>query len=158
MDGKHMGKQRRICFQHINIGPHLCNVVEHHVRNEIRFNNVSNFKVYALQLEEESRESSECQPMELENCKNMVFANLYMFRVIRVNVPYPYSIRNWGSANIEFLNVHNYSQIKYTTSNPLYEVNGNTTVRPWEFNRLYINNGTSVPCYKMIGESTRNRI
>ncbi len=118
--------------------------VEHHVYNEIRFNNVSNFKVYALQLEEESRESSECQPMELENCKNMVFANLYMFRVIRVNVPYAYSIRNWGSSNIEFLNVHNYSQVKYTTSNPLYDVKTNTTVRPWEFNRLYIDNATSV--------------
>ncbi|HXO76103.1 MAG TPA: glycosyl hydrolase family 28-related protein, partial [Puia sp.] len=38
--------------------------IEHHVRNEIRFNKVSNWKVYALQLEEESRESSECQPME----------------------------------------------------------------------------------------------
>lgn len=119
--------------------------VEHHVHNEIRFNHVSNFKVYALQLEEESRESSECQPMELENCSNMVFANLYMFRVIRVNVPYPYSIRNWGSSNIEFLNVHNYSQIKYTTSNPFYDVNTNTTVRPWEFNRLVIGNSTSAP-------------
>ncbi|SFQ54043.1 glycosyl hydrolase family 28-related protein [Parafilimonas terrae] len=118
--------------------------IEHHVHNEIRFSNVSNFKVYALQLEEESRESSECQPMELEHCKNMVFANLYMFRVIRVNVPYPYSIRNFGSSNIEFLNVHNYSQIKYTTSNPLYDVNSNTTVRPWEFNRLYIDKATSV--------------
>ncbi len=119
--------------------------VEHHVHNEIRFNNVSNWHVYALQLEEESRESSACQPMELENCGNMVFANLYMFRVIRVNVPYPYSIRNWGSSNIEFLNVHNYSQVKYTTSNPLYDVNSNTSVRPWEFNRLYIGNATSVP-------------
>jgi len=112
--------------------------IEHHVRNEIRFNNVANFKVCALQLEEESRESTECQPLELENCHDMVFANLYMFRVIRVIRPYPYSIRNWGSSNIEFLNVHNYSQIKYTTSNPLYDVNTNTTVRPWEFNRLYI--------------------
>ena len=118
--------------------------IEHHVNNEIRFNNVSNFKVYALQLEEESRESSECQPMELANCRNMVFANLYMFRVIRVNVPYAYSIRNWNSSNIEFLNVHNYSQIKYTTSNPLYDVNTHTTVRPWEFNRLYIDKETSV--------------
>ena len=72
--------------------------VEHHVRNEVRFNNVSNWKVYALQLEEESRESSECQPMEIESCKNMVFANLYMFRVIRINKPYPYSIRNFGSS------------------------------------------------------------
>src|SRR5579862_8949945 len=118
--------------------------VEHHVHNEIRFNSVSNFKVYALQLEEESRESSECQPMELENCKHIRFANLYLFHVIRVNVPYPYSIRNWGSSDIEFLNVHNYSQIKYTTSNPLYDVNINTMVRPWEFNRLYIDSATSV--------------
>jgi hypothetical protein len=112
--------------------------VEHHVRNEIRFNNVSNFNVYALQLEEESRESTECQPMELENCHNMVFANLYMFRVIRVIKPYPYSIRSWANHNIEFLNVHNYSQIKYTTTNTLYDVSSDTEVRPWEFARLWL--------------------
>jgi len=112
--------------------------VEHHVRNEIRFNNVANFNVYALQLEEESREGTECQPMEIENCHDMVFANLYMFRVIRLIKPYPYSIRSWGNKNIEFLNVHNYSQIKYTTTNPLYDVNSDTEVRPWEFARLFI--------------------
>ena len=67
--------------------------IEHHVRNEVRFKNVSNWKVYALQLEEESKESSECQPFELEDCSNMVFANLYMFRVIRVKTPYPYSVQ-----------------------------------------------------------------
>jgi sugar lactone lactonase YvrE len=121
--------------------------VEHHVHNEVRLSNVANWKIYALQLEEESRESSECQPLEIADCSNMVFANLYMFRVIRVNVPYPYSIRNWGSSNIEFLNVHNYSQIKYTTINPLYDVNSNTTVRPWEFNRLYIDKASSVPAF-----------
>ena len=114
--------------------------VEHHVRNEIRFNKVTNFNVYALQLEEESREGTECQPMELENCHDMVFANLYMFRVIRLIKPYPYSIRSWGNKNIEFLNVHNYSQIKYTTTNPLYDVNSDTEVRPWEFARLFIGN------------------
>ncbi|HZY37175.1 MAG TPA: glycosyl hydrolase family 28-related protein [Mucilaginibacter sp.] len=112
--------------------------VEHHVRNEVRFNNVANFNVYALQLEEESRESTECQPMELENSRDMVFANLYMFRVIRVNKPAPYSIRSWANHNIEFLNVHNYSQIKYTTTNTLYDVNTDTDVRPWEFARLWL--------------------
>jgi hypothetical protein len=112
--------------------------VEHHVRNEVRFNNVSNFNIYALQLEEESRESTECQPLEVENCSNMIFANLYTFRVIRVNKPAPYAIREWGGKNIEFLNVHNYSQIKYTTTNPLYDINSDTEVRPWEFARLLI--------------------
>jgi sugar lactone lactonase YvrE len=112
--------------------------VEHHVRNEVRFNAVANWKIYALQLEEESRESTECQPMELQDCHDMVFANLYMFRVIRVNKPYPWSIRRWGGGNIEFLNVHNYSQTKYTTTNTLYDVDANTELRPWEFARLLL--------------------
>ena len=112
--------------------------IEHHVRNEIRLNAVSNWKIYALQLEEESRESTECQPMELESCHNITFANLYMFRVIRVNKPYPWSIRRWGGDSLEFLNVHNYSQTPYTTTAPLYDVDANTEIRPWEFARLFI--------------------
>jgi hypothetical protein len=124
--------------------------VEHHVRNEVRFNNVSNWHVYALQLEEESVESSECQPLEIQHCHNMVFANLYMFRVIRVKVPYPYSIRTWDCTDMEFLNVHNYSQVKYTTDNPLFDINTNTEVRPTEISRLYITgsllkNGAQTP-------------
>nr|WP_255486731.1 glycosyl hydrolase family 28-related protein [Mucilaginibacter sp. SP1R1] len=117
--------------------------VEHHVRNEVRFNQVTNWKVYALQLEEESRESTECQPLELENCTDMTFANLYMFRVIRVVKPYPYSIRSWNNKNVELLNVHNYSQIKYTTTDALYDIGTNTTVRPWEFTRLVVNSAAT---------------
>ena len=116
--------------------------VEHHVRNEVRLNNVSNWNIYALQLEEESREGSECQPLELERCSSMTIANLYMFRVIRVKVPYPYSIRTWDCSNLELLNIHNYSQIKYTTDNPLYDINTNTEVRPVEIARLYISGKT----------------
>jgi hypothetical protein len=119
--------------------------VEHHVRNEVRFNAVANWKVYALQLEEESRESTECQPMELQDCHDMTFANLYMFRVIRVNKPYPWSIRRWGGHNLEFLNVHNYSQIIYTTTDPIFDVNTNTSFRPWEFARLTIGAESSAP-------------
>lgn len=114
--------------------------VEHHVRNEVRFKNVSNWKVYALQLEEESKESSGCQPLEIESCDNMLFANLYMFRVIRVSTPYPHSIRSWNNRKLEFLNVHNYSQTKYPSTVPLYDVNSDIEVRPWEFNRLVIDN------------------
>ena len=118
--------------------------VEHHVRNEVRFSNVSNWKVFALQLEEESREGSECQPMEIGNCSNMIFANLYMFRVIRVKTPYPYSIRTWDCKNIELLNVLNYSLVKYTTDNPLYDINTNIEVRPVEIARLFISGSTMI--------------
>ena len=112
--------------------------IEHHVRNEAHFKDVSNWKVYALQLEEESREGQWCQPVELENCHNMVFANLYMFRVIRLATPYPYSVRTWNCKDIEFLNVHNFSQVKFTTDLPFYDINTDIDVRPWEFTRLYI--------------------
>ncbi len=118
--------------------------VEHHVRNEVRFHRVSNWKMYALQLEEESREGVYCQPMEISNCSNLVFANLYMFRVIRFKTPYPYSVRTWDCSNLEFLNVHNYSQIKFTTDNPLYDINTNTEVRPSELARLFISGRTPV--------------
>jgi hypothetical protein len=121
--------------------------VEHHVRNEVRFSNVSNWKVYALQLEEESREGTDCQPMEIINCSNMLFANLYMFRVIRVKTPFPYSVRTWDCKDLELLNVHNYSQVKYTTDNPLFDINTNTEVRPVEFARLHIS-GESQLNYK----------
>jgi sugar lactone lactonase YvrE len=116
--------------------------VEHHVRNEVRLNNVSNWNIYALQLEEENRESSECQPLELEKCSNMTIANLYMFRVIRVKVPYPWSVRTWDCSNLEILNIHNYSQVKYTTDNPLYDINTGIEVRPVELARLFISGRT----------------
>jgi sugar lactone lactonase YvrE len=116
--------------------------VEHHVRNEVRLNKVSNWNIYALQLEEESREGSECQPLELEQCTDMTIANLYMFRVIRVKIPYPYSVRTWDCSNLEILNIHNYSQVKYTTDNPLYDINSNLEVRPAEMARLYISGKT----------------
>jgi hypothetical protein len=112
--------------------------VEHHVRNEVRLNNVSNWKIYALQLEEENREGSECQPLELQKCDKITIANLYMFRVIRVKVPYPYSIRTWDCSNLEILNIHNYSQVKYTTDNPLFDINTGIEVRPVELARLFI--------------------
>lgn len=112
--------------------------VEHHVRNEIRFNRVANWNVYALQLEEESLESSECQPLEITACADMLFANLYTFRVIRVKTPYPYAVRTWDCRNLELLNIHNYSQVKYTTDNPLYDINTGIEVRPTELARLFI--------------------
>ena len=117
--------------------------LEHHVRNEARFNNVSNWKVYAFQTEEESREGKDCQPIELQNCSNMVFANLYMFRVIRVKTPYPYAVRTWNCRNIEFLNVHNYSQIKFTNNLAFYDINKALEVRPWEFTKLTITGNES---------------
>lgn len=112
--------------------------IEHHVRNEVRFRNVSNWKVFCMQTEEETVESSECQPIDMDGCSNITFANLYMFRVIRVNRPYHSAVRLRGCSNIELLNVHNYAQTKYTADIAVYDQNKGIEVRPWEFSRLIV--------------------
>jgi hypothetical protein len=112
--------------------------LEHHVRNEARFKNVSNWKIYAFQFEEESRESLFCQPIEMDNCSDMLIANLYMFRVIRVVTPYPSAIRTWNCRNIEWINVHNYAQTKFAATTPLYDINRDVEVSPWDFQRLHL--------------------
>jgi sugar lactone lactonase YvrE len=112
--------------------------VEHHVREEVRFNDVANWKVYALQTEEESRESTECQPIEMDGCRDITFANLYMFRVIRVNKPYYSSVRMRGCAAIDFLNLHNYAQTQYANTIAVYDAGKDIDIRPWELARLTV--------------------
>lgn len=111
---------------------------EHHVRNEVKFRDVANWRFYALQLEEEVGESWNCLPVEIENCNHLLFANLYLFRVIWLINPYPYAIKTWNSKDLEFLNVHNFTQVKYTIDNTLYDVGSRTEVRPWQLARLYV--------------------
>lgn len=123
--------------------------VEHHVRSEVRFKNVSNWRVYALQLEEEFRESADVQPVEIENCHNLMFANLYLFRVIWVDTPLDYAVRMWGSNDVEFYNVHNFTQMRQTTDMTLYDVRSGRSVRPWEFTRLSIK-GESESSFKTV--------
>ena len=110
--------------------------MEHHVRNEARFENVSNWKIYAYQFEEEGREGKDCKMMEISNCKNLMFANLWMYRVIRASTPQEFGIRLWNSENIQFRNLHNYTQVLPVIEFPVYDVNKKLPVYDWDFARL----------------------
>jgi hypothetical protein len=112
--------------------------LEHHVRNEARFENVSNWKIYAFQMEEEIREGKECQMFDLSNCKNMLFGNLWFYRVIRVTTPKRFGMRVWNCENIEFHNVKNYTQKLVVTEFTVYDVNKELPVYPWEYAKLVI--------------------
>ena len=63
--------------------------VEHHVRHEILLRRVKNWQFYAMQTEEEVAEGSECQPWELSDCRDLIFGNVYAFRVIWWTVRIP---------------------------------------------------------------------
>lgn len=115
-----------------------CMSLEHHVRNEARFDNVSNWKIYAFQMEEESREGKECQMVDMSNCKNVLFGNLWIYRVIRVTTPKTIGIRMWDCENINFRNVKNYSQKLVVTEFTIYDVNKKLPVWPWEYASLTV--------------------
>lgn len=112
--------------------------LEHHVRNEARFENVSNWKLYAFQLEEESREGKECQSVELSNCSNIAFNNLWIYRVIRVTNPKAIGVRLWNCEDIKFRNVHNYTQKLWVTEFTVYDVNKQLPAYPWEYALLTV--------------------
>jgi sugar lactone lactonase YvrE len=112
--------------------------IEHHVRNEVIIRNVSNWKIYDMQMEEESAESPNALPLRIENSSNITFANLYLYRVIRMISPYPNAIVINSSRNIEFNGLHVYSPSKFTYDNTIYEQTHNYQIREREIARLNI--------------------
>lgn len=112
--------------------------VEHHVRNEVIFRNVANWRIFALQLEEESGEGPNALPVELDRCRNLTFANLYLYRVIRMVAPYPYGVRMTACHDIAFHGVHVYSPTKFSYDAAIYDATHGMEVRSREIALLTV--------------------
>jgi sugar lactone lactonase YvrE len=110
---------------------------EHHVRNEVKLRNVSNWQIYALQMEEERGEGPNCLPVDIDNSSNVTFANLYLYRVAS-NSPFPYAIKLASSRDIRFRNVHVYSPGKFTFDNTIFDQTHNVEIRSREIASLNI--------------------
>jgi len=119
-------------------GKIYCSSLEHHVRHEMKMRNVENWDFHAMQTEEEKAEGLEALPIEMVNCKNILFSNLWIFRTVYVNRPYPHAIRVWSSSDIEFANIHNYTQMQYTFDTLIHDPVKNLDVAPWEAAQILI--------------------
>jgi len=106
---------------------------EHHVRNEVVLNHVSNWQIYALQTEEERGEGGFALPLEIRNSRDITFANLHMYRVVSSYQPFPYAIRMMDSKGIRFRNVHCYSDSKVSFDNSIFDQDHNFELRQREF-------------------------
>jgi len=106
---------------------------EHHVRNEAVLRNVSNWKIYALQTEEERGEGGFALPLEIDNSSNITVANLHMYRVVSSYQPFPYAIRVTNSKTIRLRNVHCYGDNKVSFDNAVYDQSHSLEVRQREF-------------------------
>lgn len=106
---------------------------EHHVRNEVVLDHASNWKIYALQTEEERGEGGFALPLDIRNSSNITFANLHMYRVVSSDQPFPHAIAVTNSSNIRFRNVHCYSDSKVSFDNTVYDRTHNMEIRQREF-------------------------
>jgi hypothetical protein len=112
--------------------------LEHHVRQEARMDHVSNWKFYAFQFEEESKEGKNAQTLNLSNCQNLLFANFWMYRTIRVNTPRPWGIKVSNSYNIDFRNMRSWTQVLQLPERTIYDMDKNLIVYPGDFARVKI--------------------
>lgn len=106
---------------------------EHHVRNEVVLNQVSNWQIYALQTEEERGEGGFALPLEIRNSRDITLANLHMYRVVSSYQPFPYAIRIMNSKGIRFRNVHCYSDSKVSFDNSIFDQDHTFELRQREF-------------------------
>ena len=107
--------------------------LEHHMREESRWQDVENFKVYAMQYEEESREGRDAIGMTLDNCRHLRFANTWFYRVVRVMAPRDYGTLASGCADIEFRNMRAWTQILCETAATAYDPAKRLAIYPLDF-------------------------
>jgi sugar lactone lactonase YvrE len=106
---------------------------EHHVRNEAVFDDVSNWQVFALQTEEERGEGGFAVPLEIRDSKNLLIANMHIYRVVSSYQPALYAILISRSTDIRLRNIHCYSDSKVSFDNAVYDQTSGITVQQREF-------------------------
>jgi hypothetical protein len=110
--------------------------VEHHVRCEVKLDHVSNWRIYALQLEEERGEGGFALPVEIRDCSKVTFANLFFYRVISSHQPFPCAVKATSSRDIRFRNFHCWSNSKADFDNALLAPDDGLELRQREFSNL----------------------
>jgi sugar lactone lactonase YvrE len=106
---------------------------EHHVRNEVRLDNVENWEIDGLQTEEERGESPEALPLEIDHSKNITIAEYHSYRVISSYGPFLYAVHVSESGGIRFRNIHVYSNSKVSFDNSVFDSTEHAEVRAREF-------------------------
>ena len=106
---------------------------EHHVRHEMQLHNASNWRIYALQTEEERGEGGFALPLEIDGSSDITVANFHIYRVISTFQPFPWAVKVSNSRNIRFRNIHCYSNSKVSFDVTVYDQTHDAGIRQREF-------------------------
>jgi len=118
---------------------------EHHVRYEVLLRNVSNWRIYALQTEEERGEGGFASALEIDNSTNISVANFHLYRVISTFQPFPYAVKATNSKDIRFRNFHCYSNSKVAFDASVFDQTHAAEIRQREFAWLNLSGKASEP-------------
>lgn len=114
---------------------------EHHARVEVVLRNVQNWEFHCLQTEEEAAQQ-DAYALDIENCRNILFANTYMYRVSRIVKPVTYAAKIRNSDDILFDNVHIFSQTRLPYDNAVLEETTGVAVRANNFTHAVVGKST----------------
>jgi hypothetical protein len=93
--------------------------VEHHLETEVELEKVENWEFYALQTEA-NLGGEKAVAVRLRDCRNLMFANLFVYRVMAMREPHPHAVRLSGCEAITFRGVHSFSWGPLPYSNTLF--------------------------------------
>jgi hypothetical protein len=111
---------------------------EHHIHVETQFHNVQNWKIYAMQTEEENPAGTEAIAADLQDSHHLTFANTYMYRVSRNVLPKAYAVVALSSDDIKFENVKVFSQTRLAFDNSVFDLGSGIAVRAHDFTHFVI--------------------
>jgi hypothetical protein len=117
---------------------------EHHMHHETQFHHASNWTVYALQTEEENPAGAESFSVDLADAHQMLFANLFMYRVSRNVLPKLNAVEAANSTGIHFENVHDFSMTRLPFDNSLFDQTSGVRVRAHDFTVFTLNSAVKV--------------
>lgn len=111
--------------------------VEHHLEVEVVMENVSNWRIAALQTEE-NLGSEYAASIRLENCHDIEFGNLFQYRVQAITVQHPHAAVINNCKDLSFNGIHCFSIGPSPFSNTAV-VNGGLLIEDLEIGTLNIN-------------------
>ena len=110
--------------------------VEHHAACEMEMRNAANWRLAAVQTEEELGSENACS-LRLSDCRDVEFVNLFQYRVQAIEDPYPYAGYADRCRNLRVLGQHVFS-IGPAPFASAFLVDGKTEIRDHEIGTLII--------------------
>lgn len=118
---------------------------EHHIHNEVQLHRAQNWKIYAMQTEEENPAGADAIAAEIDGSHHLIFANTYMYRVSRNVLPKLYAVTVHDSDDIAFANVKVFSQTRLAFDNSVVDENSGVKVRSHDFTSFVVHRGMKAP-------------